>query len=67
MFGEFANSPQALVHGDDSNFRVIGIIYIRDSEYAESRLSHHGSVSDPGSSAFMAPGSGIQDRLFPDP
>jgi hypothetical protein len=26
-----------------------------------------GSVADPGSGAFLTPGSGIRDRFFPDP
>jgi hypothetical protein len=36
-------------------------------EYFDYQVQEPSSVADPGSGAFLTPGSGIRNRFFPDP
>jgi hypothetical protein len=45
--------------------RVTTIPYARAHIYALLKISV--AVRDPGSVAFLTPGSGIRNRFFPDP
>jgi hypothetical protein len=59
--------PKINVTKKSANCCIGSTLRLRESSLSRSASIITSSVADPGSGAFLTPGSGIRNRFFPDP
>ncbi len=64
-FGEISYPDPAFQFGSRSGYRVWSLKFVDMYRWKKFNILY--SVPDPGSGAFLTPGSGIRNRFFPDP
>jgi hypothetical protein len=52
-----------VLNSANENMHLIGVQWMTAAEYRTDSVAD----PDPGSGAFLTPGSGIRNRFFPDP